>query len=313
MAVPGFFATFPPTAPPERPCSPPLVPTWPEEAVRYRLLALDADGTLLDPSGALRPAVRRAVRSVQDRGIRVVLCTGRRYRTARPVLDALGLSGPAIVQNGAIVKHGRTGRTLRAAYLPQNAYAGALRILRASGPPAVYVDEPPGSSVDLVAEQPAERGCAYHPFLLEYLHANHEHTRWVDSLAVAPSPAIVMLSAMGERARLSEIRQQLTAELGEEIRTNLIANQGYRGHILEVASQHSGKWPRLREIARSEGIADTEIAAIGDDTNDAEMIESAGLGVAMANAPESVRALADHITPSNDDDGAAQAIAQFLL
>ena len=281
--------------------------------MRYRLLALDADGTLLDPSGALRPAVRRAVRSVQARGIRVVLCTGRRYRTARPLLDALGLEGPAVVQNGVIVKHGATGQTLRAAYLPVDAYAGALRILRTSGPPAVYVDEPLESKIDLVAEQPSECGRAHHPFLLEYLRANFEHTRWVDSLAIAPAQPIVMLSAMGEAGELGQLRQQLSAELGGRIRTNLITNAGYRGHILEVASHRSGKWARLHEIARSEGIEAAEIAAIGDDTNDAEMLESAGLGIAMANAPAAVRALADHVTPSNDDDGAARAIEQFLL
>jgi len=281
--------------------------------VAYRLLALDVDGTLLDSSGVLRPAVRRAIRSVQERGIRVVLCTGRRYRTARPVLDALGLVGPAIVQNGVVVKQAATGQTLRAAYLPLGAYAAALRILRASGPPAVYVDESPESSVDLVTEQPKHSQPAHHPFLLAYLRANLQHTRWVDSLAVAPSQAIVMLSAMGDRERLGEIRRELSLELGGQIRTNLIANQGFPGHILEVASPRSGKWLRLHELAFSHGIADAEIVAIGDDANDAEMIESAGLGIAMANAPETVRALADHVTTSNDDDGAARAIARFVL
>ena len=63
----------------------------------YRLLALDVDGTLLDPSGALRPAVRDAVIAVQQRGLRVVLCTGRRFRTARPLAQALQLDTPLVV------------------------------------------------------------------------------------------------------------------------------------------------------------------------------------------------------------------------
>jgi Cof subfamily protein (haloacid dehalogenase superfamily) len=281
--------------------------------VRYRLLGLDADGTLLDPGGALRPAVRRAVRSARERGIRVVLCTGRRYRTARPLLDALELDGPAVVQNGVIVKQASSGRTLHACYLPGDTYTEALCILRTRGSPAVYVDEPQESKIDLVAEDPAKQRRAHHPFLLEYLQANRDHTRWVESLAVAPSQRIVMLSAMAERDELVVLRRRLSAELGERVRTNLIANQGYPGHILEVASRRSGKWARLCEIARSEGIADSEIAAIGDDTNDAEMLEAAGLGIAMANAPESIRSLADHVAPSNDEDGVAHAIEQFVL
>ena len=277
--------------------------------MRYRLLALDVDGTLLGPSGSLSPSVRRAVRSVLQRGVRVVVCTGRRYRTARPILEALDLDGPAVVQNGVLVKEAATGQTLEADYLPPRVYGEALRILSACGPPAVYIDELPDSGVDVVSE----RGDDHHPFLLEYLHANREHTRWVDSLDLPPCEAVVMISAMAGYDRLEELRADAVATLGDDVQTNLISNSGYRGHILEIASRRSGKWTRLREIARREGIADAEIVAIGDDTNDREMIEAAGLGIAMANAPQPIREAADHVTASNDEDGVARAIERFLL
>ena len=167
--------------------------------------------------------------------------------------------------------------------------------------------------LDLVSERPSERGVAHHPFLLEYLRANREHTRWVDSLDLPPSEAVVMISAMAPYDRLEELRTRAIATLGDDVRTHLISNSGYRGHILEIASRGSGKWTRLREIARRDGIADAEIAAIGDDTNDAEMIAAAGMGIAMANAPRSIREAADYVTASNDEDGVARAIERFLL
>jgi Cof subfamily protein (haloacid dehalogenase superfamily) len=238
-----------------------------------------------------------------------VLCTGRRYRTTQPILEQLELTGPVVVQNGVVVKDGATGSTLRASYVPADAYSKALRLLRAVGPPVVYVDEGPGSKVDLVSE----RGDDHHPFLAEYLEANHAQIRWVDSLASPPSGAVAMLSAMAKHEELQRIERTLARSPIAELRANLIANKSYRGHILEIVSNNTGKWQRLREIAQTEAISDDQIMAIGDDTNDREMIENAGLGVAMGNADPSVKNAADHVTESNDEDGATRAIQEHLL
>ena len=69
-----------------------------------RLLGLDLDGTLLDPGGQLQASVRDAVDRVRARGIEVVICTGRRFRTALPIAQELGLSGPIVISNGGLVK-----------------------------------------------------------------------------------------------------------------------------------------------------------------------------------------------------------------
>ena len=280
-----------------------------ETQLRYRLLALDADGTILDSRGILRPAVRDVIALVRAQGVRVVLCTGRRFRTAQPILLQLALSGPVIVQNGVAVKDGATGNTLRASYVPANAYGAALDVVSAFGPPAVYVDEGPHSDVDLVTS----RGDEHHPFLSEYLEANRAQTRFVESLAAPPSDAVAMISAMAEHDALRAALQRLEAAPIAGIRANLIANKSYRGHILELVSADTGKWRRLLELAQSDGIDADEIVAIGDDANDREMIENAGLGIAMGNSIAVLREVADHVAPSNDDDGAAHAIRTFLL
>src|SRR5512135_1043762 len=71
---------------------------------RIRILALDVDGTLLDPDGTLRPRTAQAVARAAEAGIRPVLCTGRRYRRARPIATLLGLDAPIVCNSGAIVK-----------------------------------------------------------------------------------------------------------------------------------------------------------------------------------------------------------------
>src|SRR5271166_3411739 len=79
---------------------------------RFRILALDVDGTLLDPEGTLRPRTAAAVARAARAGIRPVLCTGRRYRRARPIAALLALNAPIVCNSGAIVKDPRNDRTL---------------------------------------------------------------------------------------------------------------------------------------------------------------------------------------------------------
>lgn len=278
------------------------------ETGRFRLVALDLDGTLLDPAGELRPAVREAVRATAARGVRVVVCTGRRWRTARRFLEELDLPGVAVLQNGVVVKDVSDGRTLDERYLPASLYAGVLAVLREAGPPLVYVDEPAGT-LDIVTEPP-ERAHAYQR---EYLDDNVAVTRFVPSLDRAPTHALVMLSCMAEREALLALRRRVDSTLGRRVRTHLLANLGYRGHILEVVSAESGKWPALRGLAAAAGIAPEEILALGDDENDAEMLRESGCGVAMANASPAALAAADRTVASNAEGGVVEALEELVL
>jgi HAD superfamily hydrolase (TIGR01484 family) len=97
-------------------------------AGRYRILALDVDGTLLDADGHLRPRTADAVARAARAGIRPVLCTGRRYRRARAVTEQLGLDAPIVCNSGAIVKDPASHATLWRADFDA-ALAGAVRDL----------------------------------------------------------------------------------------------------------------------------------------------------------------------------------------
>lgn len=274
---------------------------------RPRMLALDADGTLVDSQGTLRPAVRNAVAAARAGGMLVVVCTGRRYRTVRPLLEALDLSGPVVVHNGVIVKDARSGETLAGNFLPHPLYRPALAIMRGIAPPLVYVDRY-FEGVDVYHEPPGR--C--HEFQAEYLSSNSDVVHEVDSLADAPAESIIMVSLMADGESLLDVRSAIERELGESVQTNFIMNKNYRGHILEITRAGVSKWEALHDIARDEEIEPSEIAAIGDDTNDTEMIARAGIGIAMANAVEEVKAVADFVTDSNDDDGVARAIERLL-
>lgn len=276
--------------------------------MRLRLIGLDIDGTLLDPYGKLSNGVGRAVAAASRRGLRVVLCTGRRFRTALPVAEELSLSGSIVVHNGALVKDIASGETRLDNYLPSEIIGELLTLLRGHGPPMVYVDSY-HESTDILTER---RDLA-HEFQNEYLDDNPEFIRIVDDLARAAREGVIMINTMAEAEVLEPLRERVHSSLGDRVLSHLLMNKGYRGHILEFISPASGKWGALREIAAREGIAPEEIAAVGDDTNDAEMIREAGLGIAMGNAADAALVAADVIVKSNAEGGVIEAIEHILL
>src|SRR5262249_4599898 len=104
---------------------------------RFRILALDVDGTLLDGQGELRPRTRRAIAQAAAAGIRPVLCTGRRFRRAWPVAEALGLDAPVVCNSGSLVKDPATGRTLWRADFEPELLAAILHLFRQHDEPVV--------------------------------------------------------------------------------------------------------------------------------------------------------------------------------
>jgi hypothetical protein len=274
----------------------------------YRLLALDLDGTLLDPYGALTDAAREAVASARRTGLEVVACTGRRYRTALPLLLELGLTGRVVVNNGAVVKDIDTGKTVASAYLSTEIYPAALELMGAEGAPLVYVDRYE-QDTDMLVEKDAQT----HPFQAEYLGDHGAHAREVASLGASAEPDVIMLSRMADEETLRPLRKRVRERFGEAVQTHLILNKNYRGHILELFSPASGKWAALARLAAEAGIEPPEIAAVGDDANDTELLRRAGLGIAMGNAVDEAKEAADLVVRSNAEGGVVEAIEKVLL
>jgi Cof subfamily protein (haloacid dehalogenase superfamily) len=275
--------------------------------MRYRLLALDVDGTLLDPYGALTPGAREAVAAARRAGLQVVLCTGRRYRTALPVLRALDLEGSVVVHNGAVVKDATSGRTLHGCYLSRELCSEVLELLREGGPPMVYLDGWPGEE-DILTEREREA----HPFQTEYLRDHATHCGFVSDLGASIPDHVIMVSRMGDVGSLRELRERVSRRLGARVGTHLIHNKNYQGVILEFFAPGAGKWPALARVAAEAGVAPEQIAAVGDDANDAELLRRAGLGIAMGNAGEQVRRAADLVVRSNAEGGVIEAIEHLL-
>lgn len=275
------------------------------------MLALDVDGTLLDSTGALRPSTAEAVALAARAGIRPVLCTGRRYRRARPVAESLGLDAPLVCNSGAIVKEPANHRTLWRADFDAPRLAAILALFREFNEPVVSFTDNPPDGPDFLVEQ-AETG---RPLFDDYLDQNRGHVGvepgWTGRFATVA--AHFHLCAIGSRAAMLDLERVVLDRLGGQVRTFVQKSPRYAGTMCEVIRHDAGKWAAVLHLADLWGIAPAEICAVGDDMNDLPMIAGAGLGVAMGHAPESVLAAADLVTGDHDQDGVSMLVHDVLL
>ena len=276
---------------------------------RFRILALDIDGTLLDGDGRLRPRTIEAVARAVDSGIRPVLCTGRRYRRALPVAEQLGLDSPLVCNSGALVKEARGHRTLWRADLANEVLADIFDLFRARDEMAVsFTDRAPDDFDFLVTTAPSGR-----PLFDDYLDQNRSHAEVDPDWPARPDLAHYHICAIGTRASMLDFERAVLERVPGSVQTFVQKSPRYAGTMCEVLRHDASKWSALLHLAELWGVAPGEICAVGDDMNDVPMLRGAGLGVAMGHAGPEVLDAADLVTGTDDEDGVAMLIEDVLL
>lgn len=281
-------------------------------AGRYRLLALDVDGTLLDAEGRLSPRTADAVARASRAGILPVLCTGRRYRRARAITEQLGLAAPIVCNSGAIVKDPSDHRTLWRADFAPNLSDEVRALFRAFGEPGVvFNDRPPAEADFRVPAFPTGR-----VMFDDFVEKNREHAEidpaWSDADPDRDEPWF-HVCAIGSYEEMAAFERSALERMGGRIQTFVLRTSRYLGTMCEILRVDASKWSALRHLADLWGIASEEICAVGDDSNDIPMIRHAGLGVAMGHAHQEVLAAADLVTGRHDEDGVAMLVDEVLL
>lgn len=272
----------------------------------YRLVALDVDGTILDSQGEIPERVKRAVSQARQKGVAVVLATGRRYRAALPIAEALGLTWPIILHSGALLVE-PAGQPLWHRPLAQEVALEIITEIHQAGLAALFfrhtLDGP-----EVYYERPVPE-----PSYQKFLEARPQEFRRVPDLGQAcqgeVDKVMTLTPSLEEAENLAARFSRLRGEPLRAIRT--LSRGGF--HYLEVFRADTSKWEALAFLAGRWRISPEEIIAIGDHINDLEMIEGAGLGVAMGNALPEVKARAKLVTASNDDAGVAEVLERYIL
>ena len=275
---------------------------------RYRLLAVDIDGTLVNSRDELSPGARHALVRARKAGIHVVLATGRRYSRVLDLVEPLGIEVPLITASGALVKDARDHRTLYRAQFDRSVLCDAMGIIEQHGFDPVVCADTYAEGFDFY--QP--RAEVDSPELTEYFELNPGEGRVWPELVTDPPEGVFACFTMGTREQMVELEQALHGRLPDKLSTHVLRSPRYTGFMCEFAPAGVTKWSAIRRLAEGWAIGDAAICAVGDDVNDIPMIRAAGLGVAMGNALPEVKQAADRIAPSQADDGLVEVVAWLL-
>lgn len=280
-----------------------------------KLIAMDLDGTLLDSQSKVPEENARAIADAAARGIEILIVTGRRYHSARLIVDTLPCELHLIVNNGALIKS-KEGETHQRFLLPAGT---ARRVLEAM--PEFR------SSASVVFDRPRENQVILEtvdwddPFRGGYFRRSREFVAQVSPLADclngrngAPPDDPIQVMFVGLCQTIRDAREKLQQlDFADQYMLSFTEYLTRDISVLDVLRQGVSKGAALAEWTRRRGIRREEVMAIGDNWNDRDMLEFAGLPIVMGNSVDILKTQGWALTLTNDENGLAAAIRKYAL
>jgi Cof subfamily protein (haloacid dehalogenase superfamily) len=262
----------------------------------YKMITIDVDDTLLNDDRLVTPATKAALGAAVQHGVVVTLATGRMFASAKQIASQLNMNVPLITYQGSLVKNLLDEKVLYERTVPEDVakflfnYADHNNLhLQAYREDRLYA-----KIANDKIKQYSE--VARVPYYVE-----------TDFHKLASNPLTKLLFFEDPQV-LEEVERDLIKQLGSSV--HITKSKPY---FLEIIHKEATKGHAVKFLADYYHCDLSEVIAIGDSWNDHEMIEVAGLGVAMGNAVESLKQLADFVAPSNNEDGVKHVIERFIL
>lgn len=262
-----------------------------------RMIVMDMDDTLLNDDHQISDQNRQAIRAAQTAGVTVVLASGRPTPAMAPFADELGLAdgGYVVSYNGAYVSDWSTQAVLHETSLTKyecdmlvdaaHAHSSCLH---------TYVEG------DIVTDR-----------LNEYTDVEADLTglpiRLVNDLKAAVTGTVPKVLLVADPEKVSTMRGEFARSLGDRFTISIS-----KPYFLEFTNRAVDKSAGISLLCERLGFTKDQVMAIGDSYNDQTMLEDCGIGVAMGNAPDDIKAIADITTLSNNHHGVAEAIHRVL-
>ena len=262
-----------------------------------RIVALDMDGTLVDPHGDVPEEFWPVLEEAKTKNMVIAPASGRQLATLQDMFAGRGID-TFIAENGGVVWH--RGDIIATKPMDKATVDVLLRAVAASKSPVHPVACTPEFA--FVAQNTPEHPCQE---ISKYYHSRRPVPSLIDAVADFAGPAIKVSLFVETDAEKDGLPLTETAASG-----HTIAVSG--AQWVDVMSPDTNKGNALKSLADSLGIDITQTAAIGDYLNDYDMLVTAGTAVAMANGHDKLKAIADIIAPSNADHGAITQIKEWL-
>lgn len=264
--------------------------------MQYKLIAVDMDGTLLNSEGIITEKTRASIQRAVEKGAVFSICTGRPIQGVEAFNKLLNLDAPFITYNGAMIVMGKSKEILFQQVLPTEVARNILSIGKTLGTTIVM-----WSNNKLYAYELNER-------VLDYKKISTVEPIIIQNEEEIIQSGITKILWYDDTEKLDYYQSILKDKLRDSC--NYCTT---RPVFLEFFNKDVSKAVAMEKLGEHFGIRREEMIAVGDGFNDLSMIEYAGLGVAMGNAPEEIKSKADYVTLSNDEDGVAHVLEKFVL
>lgn len=262
-----------------------------------KMLVLDIDGTIFKKDYTASENVQRTLKALVNDGVKVVLCTGRMYAATKFIAAELGLTTPVICYQGGVVKNFyENDNTLLEKTMDSYLAADVIKELKKRGIFFnLYVNDV------LMVEHDDE-------LIRQYVDARNLSYKIVGNCENIELEGVNKILAIDNDTNLIE---DLQKEMAEKYKDKLYVIRS-TPRFCEFSNPEATKGNAVRFLAKKWGIKQDEIMACGDQDNDIEMLLAAGTKVAMGNATESLKEIADYVTDTVDNDGVVKAVAKFI-
>ncbi len=276
--------------------------------VRYRMIAIDLDGTLLSPRGEVTERTKAAIHRALGAGLLICFATGRNYTESRTVLEAVEHYGSAVFVGGAMVIDTAKQVTLHRMLMDPRLAADVCQVLEDHGHAALALQDTECAGCDYLITEGVELNNSSKMWM-RWTNAN---VRRVPNLGRFSHEHTVRVGIVAETDDIDDVKQALEQRFGDRLFMHNIHVPAQHVQVLEVFDPSVNKWEGIMHVARAHGIPAERIVAIGDDVNDLHMIRHAGLGVAMGNARDEIKSIAKRVIGANHEEGLARFLEELV-
>ncbi len=275
---------------------------------KYKMIAIDLDGTLLSPDGKVTPRAKAAVQRCLGAGMLVCFATGRNWTESKVVLDTIEHYATAVFVGGAMVIDTGQRVTLHKAKVDPQLARDICRVLEDAGHTVLALQDTEPAGVDYLVSADAP----LNPETDHWMKVTRATVRRQSRLGDYVHEHTVRIGIVDHPERVAQVKAELQEKFAERVFMQTLFVPTANVDVLEIFDPSVNKWEGILHVARRHGIEPEQIIAIGDDWNDLSMIENAGLGVAMGNAREEIKAVACRVIGTNREEGLAGFLEELI-
>ena len=288
----------------------------------YKLAAIDLDGTMLNQYGIVTQRTKEAIEKVQQKGIEVVIASGRPTDSVKTIAKEIKSEKYFISGNGAIIYDIPNDKIIYENTLKKQKTLDIIKICEEN---SIYYNI--YTEKEIIAKSLQCNVLYYHKENLNKEEKNKTHINIVENIydyiakrdekivkiTICDSHPVIFNSIMRKLKEIDEIEVLEVSHMSRKMIRQGTEDIPIEYFYTEISAKNVDKWNAIEFLKEKMQIVTEEIIAIGDNMNDKKMIENAGLGIAMGESTPAIKEVANQITDSNIDDGVAKSLEKLLF